>query len=106
MTGQSTLVALRYGGSGRQHLKKMVPPTVIPSDQNNNFVYGAPMRPSTPMKAVLGNFYGEIAGFEHRMRSTSIRFSDEHFRRQMLNPPKSHTRASALANSYVNNNTV
>ena len=61
---------LRYGGTGRQHLKKMAPPIVIPSDQDEQFTYGVAMKPGTPMKAVLGNFYGEIAGYEHQQRST------------------------------------
>lgn len=64
------------------------------------------MRPGTPMKAVIGNFYGEIAGYEHKQKTTSLRFSDDNFRRQMLNPPKTHTRASAMANSYVNTSTM
>ena len=79
---------------------------IIPSDQDENFTYGAPLRPSTPMKAVIGNFYGEIASFEHKLRSTNIRQSDEHFRQSLLNPPRTHTRASAMADTFVNTNTV
>ena len=60
------------------------------------------MRPATPIKAVLGNFYGEVAGYEHRNKSNNIRMFDEHNRQKMLNPPKEHTRASAMANTYVN----
>lgn len=75
---------------------------VIPSDQDQEFTYGVPLRPPTPIKAVIGNFYGEIAGYGHRTKSSGIRYSDENFRKQMLNPPKEHTRASAMANTFVN----
>jgi len=60
-----SMSAMRYGGTGRQNQKKLAPPMIIPSDQNENFTYGAALRPSTPIKAVIGNFYGEIASFEH-----------------------------------------
>jgi len=79
---------------------------IIPSDSNDTFTYGAALKPGTPVKAVLGNFYGEIAGYEHRVKRTDIRHSDEHFRRQLLNPPKTHTRASAMANTFVNVSTM
>ena len=72
----------------------------------SDHVYGAPLRPSTPMKAIIGNFYGEIANYEHKLKTNHLRFSDENFRRSMLNPPKTHTRASALANTYVNESTM
>ena len=97
---------VRYGGTGRQSLKKMAPPMVIPSDKDAHFTYGAPLRPATPIKAVIGNFYGEIAGYGNRMKASDLRFSDERFRREMLNPPKSHTRASAMANTHVNSSTM
>jgi len=98
--------ALRYGGTGRQNQKKLAPPMIIPSDQNENFTYGAALRPSTPIKAVIGNFYGEIASFEHRLKADNIRESDENFRMSMLNPPKVHTKASAMASTFVNNGTI
>ena len=53
---------------------------VIPSDQDVGFTYGAPLRPPTPIRAVLGNFYGEIAGFEHRAKTSDIRYTDENCR--------------------------
>jgi hypothetical protein len=34
----------------------------LPED---NFTYGRPLRPSTPIRDVLGNFYGDVA--EHMM---------------------------------------
>lgn len=57
---------VRYGGTGRQSLKKMAAPILVPSDKDASFTYGAPLRPATPIKAVIGNFYGEIAGYGHR----------------------------------------
>lgn len=98
--------ACRYGGSGRQTLKKLAAPMVIPSDKNENFTYGAPLRPGTPIKAVIGNYYGEIAGYQHRVKTDIFRQSDEGFRVQMLNPPRTHTRATAMANSFVNSSTL
>jgi hypothetical protein len=29
-------------------------------------------RPSTPMKAVVGNFYGELGAFHHKQREMNI----------------------------------
>ena len=79
---------------------------VIPSDNDEHFTYGAPLRPATPIKAVIGNFYGEIADYEKKLRSSAIRQEDEHNRHKMLNPPKEHTRASAMANTHVNTSTM
>ena len=104
--GGKHLGSLRYGGSGRQCLKKLSMPMVIPSDQDETFTYGNPLRPPTPIKAVIGNFYGEVAGYQHKAKASGIRASDENFRHLMLNPPKTHTRASAMANTFVNSNTM
>ena len=49
---------------------------VIPSDNDESFTYGAPLRPGTPIKAVIGNFYGEIAGYQHRVKASDVRQSD------------------------------
>ena len=73
---------------------------------DDTHTYGQPLRPPTPIKAVIGNFYGEISGYQHKVKTQSFRVSDEGFRRQMLNPPKTHTRASAMANSFVNSKTA
>ena len=27
--------------------------------------FGMPLRPPTPIKAVIGNYYGEVAGYQH-----------------------------------------
>ena len=28
--------------------------------------FGLPLRPPTPIKAVIGNYYGEVAGYQNR----------------------------------------
>ena len=98
--------ANRYGASTRTDLKKLAPPKIIPSDQDENFTYGQPLGPPTPIKAVLGHFYGEIAGYQHEQKTQTFREYDEGFRKKMLAPPKSHTRASAMANQFVNSQTA
>ena len=59
----------------------MTAPPIYPSDTDQSFTYGAPLRPSTPMRAVIGNFYGEIAGFQQKVRVEQIRYSDENLRK-------------------------
>ena len=63
--------------------------------------FGMPLRPPTPMKAVIGNYYGEVAGYQHKQKTQNLRSFDEHIRVAMNNPPKGHTRASAMAGSFV-----
>ena len=104
--GGNTLGSLRYGGTGRQGLKKLQAPAVIPSDLDDCHTYGQALRPSTPIKSVVGNFYGEIQGFAHSIKAQELRHTDEAFRKSMLNPPKAHTRASAMASSFVNDGTM
>jgi hypothetical protein len=53
---------------------------VIPSDKDESHTYGQPLRPATPIKAVLGNFYGEIAGYQHKVKTQTFRYGDESFR--------------------------
>ena len=63
--------------------------------------YGLPLRPSTPIRAVIGNFYGEIAGFEKQKKYEA--FKDQTCRELFAqkNPSKSHTRASEFAQQFV-----
>ena len=63
--------------------------------------FGMPLRPPTPIKAVIGNYYGEVAGYQHSQKTQNLRDYDEHVRVAMNNPPKGHTRASAMANTFV-----
>jgi len=50
---------------------------------------------------VLGNFYGEIAGYEKKQKQTTLKELDADERQRLMNPPRTHTRASALAESHV-----
>jgi len=34
--------------------------------------FGMTNRPSTPMKAVIGNYYGEVGAFHHKQRESQI----------------------------------
>ena len=63
--------------------------------------YGLPLRPGTPVKAVLGNFYGELSGYQHQVRKKELAEMDEIDRERLMNPPRTHTRASAMANEFV-----
>ena len=38
-----------------------------------DFTYGAPLKPGTPIKAVVGGFYGEIAGYQHKIKVADMR---------------------------------
>ncbi|OMJ67422.1 hypothetical protein SteCoe_35419 [Stentor coeruleus] len=44
-------------------------PKVI--EDNIQYIYGMPLRPSTPIKAVLGNFYGYVASEEKHFAYTA-----------------------------------
>ena len=79
-------------------------PRIIPPEfmrQSFDHSYGLPLRPGTPIKAVLGNFYGEISGFQHKVRKHGFDQMDEVEKERLMNPPRTHTRASAMAGSYV-----
>merc|ERR1712029_392806 len=78
-------------------------PRIVPTERTSfEHSYGLPLRPGTPIKAVLGNFYGEIAGYQHKVRKEGIEMQNEEENEKILNPPRTHTRATAMANSYVN----
>jgi hypothetical protein len=42
-----------------------IQPTPVPLNLSANpeHTYGLPLRPGTPIKAVIGNLYGEVAAF-------------------------------------------
>ena len=73
----------------------------LPSKIKPDHSFGMPLRPPTPIKAVIGNYYGEVAGYAHRQKTEAIRNYDEEVRVALNNPPKGHTRASAMANKHV-----
>lgn len=38
-------------------------PSPVPTGNDPNHTYGLPLRPGTPIRAVLGNLYGEVAAY-------------------------------------------
>lgn len=65
---------------------------------DERFTYGRALRPSTPIRDVIGNFYGDVA--EHLMHTRYDNFRKDSSIR--LGSANRHTRASALAKSHVN----
>jgi len=53
------------------------------------------------MKAVVGNFYGEVGAFHHKQREMNILTVDQMDRERLANPPRCPTRASVMADSFV-----
>ena len=41
-----------------------ISPTPVPSSIDPLHTYGLPLRPGTPIKAVIGNLYGEVAAYQ------------------------------------------
>ena len=72
---------------------------------DDNFTYGNPLRPSTPIKDVLGNFYGDVAEQTMVTRYDQIRLNTANYNRTRLKSADRHTRASALAKTFVNTRT-
>ena len=59
------------------------------------------MRPSTPMKEVLGNYYGDMAERIMLHRYDNIRLNTASFNKTRLKSAERHTRASALAKTFI-----
>jgi hypothetical protein len=75
---------------------------------NNQYVedhhtFGKPLGPATPIKDVLGNFFGEYAEHMHKSRQDFYRSTSRNGSR--LTCHKRHTRASNLAKSFILNGT-
>jgi len=79
-------------------------PIVPPTYQDPCHSYGMPLRPGTPIKAVLGGFYGEIAGYQKKQYLNELDKKDEQIRERVMNPPRNHTRASAMSSSFKHEN--
>lgn len=69
---------------------------------DDSFTYGNPLRPSTPIKDVLGNFYGDVAEQIMISRYDNIRLNTASYNKTRLKSADKHTRASALAKTFVN----
>ena len=81
-------------------------PQPVPTREDPNHVYGQPMRPGTPIKAVLGNLYGEVAAYQKQKYHQRLEFSDSKLQERMVNPPRNHTRASLAASTFINENNI
>ena len=66
---------------------------------DESFTYGKALRPSTPIRDVLGNFYGDVA--EHMMQSRYDYMRKDTSQGVRLPSSNRHTRASALAKSHI-----
>ena len=64
-----------------------------------SFTYGKALRPSTPIRDVIGNFYGDVA--EHVMHSRYDFLKQESTYGVRLPSNNRHTRASALAKNHI-----
>ena len=77
-------------GSNIGHIRKRLPP--------QEFVYGQPLRPSTPIRDVMGNFFGEMAESEmvYKYQQTGNNF----YKSKMPTEAK-HTTKSKIAYDFV-----
>ena len=73
----------------------------LPDNLKDDHSFGMPLRPPTPIKAVIGNYYGEVAGFQHQQKAQALASYDETVMIAIKNPPKGHTKASEAANKFV-----
>ena len=63
--------------------------------------FGQPLRPGTPVKAVLGNVFGTVAGYEHQMKQSHFRQAEDEQMVKNRNKPRGHTAATLRAAEYV-----
>ena len=68
---------------------------------DDDFTYGKALKPSTPIKNVLGNTYGDIAEQSMITRYEFIRLNESRDRKTRLKSADRHTRASALAKTFI-----
>lgn len=81
-----------------------VMPQPVPTQSNQDHTYGLPLRPGTPIKAVLGNLYGEVAAYQKQKYHDHLDQSDTKVHERLVNPPRNHTRASLAASTFINEN--
>ena len=73
-------------------LKNLNHSMILPDE---SFTYGKALRPSTPIKDVVSNFYGDVAQQQILMRYDAIRAQSRSGTRLVSH--ERHTKASALA---------
>jgi len=77
-----------------------IQPTPVPSSLDPLHTYGLPLRPGTPIKAVLGNLYGEVAAYQKTKYHDRLDAHDQVVKDRLVNPPRNHTRASRMASTF------
>ena len=73
-------------------------------NEDEQYPYGRPNRPSTPIRTVVNGVYGTVASFEMTARSkdaTSTRKLE-----RVTKPSRGHTRASTMAQDKVLSSTL
>ena len=73
-------------------------------NEDEQYPYGRPNRPSTPIRTVVNGVYGTVASFEMTARSkeaTSCRKLE-----RVTKPSRGHTRASTMAQDKVLSSTL
>jgi hypothetical protein len=66
---------------------------------DENHTYGKPLRPSTPIRMVVNNVYGDYAEQDMHNRYSMLRRTAADYQPQRLS--KAHTKASTLAKSHI-----
>ena len=74
------------------------------SDSQDNFAFGMPNRPSTPIRTVVNGVYGVVADFEITNRQADI--AQNKRTEKVTKPSKAHTRASTLAQDQILRSTL
>ena len=86
----------------RTHDARMKEASGFPRRQNRlppqEFTYGIPCRPSTPIRDVMGNFFGEMAESEmvYKYQKTA-----NNFRRTGMPTEAKHTTKSKIAEDFI-----
>jgi hypothetical protein len=55
--------SLRRSMGASNGFTSFISPAPVPSILDPLHTYGLPLRPGTPIKAVIGNLYGEVAAY-------------------------------------------
>ena len=75
---------------------------IVPSDVDQSFTYGVPTKSRPPMKDLIGNLFGEISTFHAKMKTKALNRQYEEYRYAVYHPPREPTRATLLAESFLN----
>ena len=73
----------------------LAPKNRIYENEDEQYPYGRPNRPSTPIRTVVNGVYGTVASFELTERSKCV--SSQKRLELGTKPSRGHTRASTMA---------